>query len=44
MSIFQKITSTVAKGLFRMSRKWLPKMDGEMVLSGLLAFAEVIRD
>ena len=27
-----------------MSRKWLPKMDGEMVLSGLLAFAEVIRD
>jgi len=45
VSIFQKITGTVAKGILtRMSRKRLPKMEWEIILSGLLASVEVIRD
>ncbi len=45
MSIFQKITGTVARSvLTRMSRKRLPKTDGEIVLSGLLASVEIVRD
>ena len=45
MSIFQKFTGTVARSvLTRMSRKRLPKTDGEIVLSGLLASVEIVRD
>jgi len=43
--IFSNITGMVARGILtRMSRKRLPKTDGEIVLSGLLASVEIIRD